>query len=81
MSVFGKLWDLVFGTNGFDMDKHDDTVRRIKDESVMCMDKTQMNFEEAKTAFGGLDIEPAPAPEPESGSSEEPAFFEEEDRS
>jgi hypothetical protein len=57
MRVLEWIRDLLFGTNGFDMEAHEDTVRKIKDESVQAIDRTQMNFNETEKSFSSIEIE------------------------
>lgn len=63
VSVFGKIIDFLLGKNGCDHEKNEQTIRRLKDESVECLGKAKSNFEETKYAFECMDSGDEPTAE------------------
>lgn len=60
MSLIGRLKKLLWGTNGYDPEKHETQVRKIKDESFGAMDATGANFAELGRQFEAPVIDPGP---------------------
>lgn len=60
------LKELVFGKNGFDAQKHEAEVTRIRKHTDDCIDQTTANFGRMQVAFGELsdtdEIEPVEHP-------------------
>ncbi len=56
MSVIRRIVDFLLGKNGCDHEKNEQTVRRLKDESIEFMGKARENFEETKYAFEDMDV-------------------------
>jgi hypothetical protein len=54
--MIGRIIDFFLGKNGYDHEKNEQTIRRLKDESIQCMDRAKENFEETKYAFESLDL-------------------------
>lgn len=58
--MLGKIWNFILGKNGCDHEKNEETIRRLKDESIESLDQVRSNFEETRYAFEKLELPDVP---------------------